>query len=153
MSKLWWSEGIEVMTRVVHGPNHLLTPFEPRLETHMADAILFVIWWQWCWWLNFDVGDIFSMLVSDANLKRKLVLGAKMAKTVSNIFELSPTHFVSNIDVTGGALELLSFTIWAHWSIWLKETRNSCKFITVTFSMAEGDSYRPISIFIRNRYE
>ena len=37
------------------------------------------------------------MLVPDANVERKRMLVTKMAKTVTNILKLSPTHSVSNI--------------------------------------------------------
>ena len=40
------------------------------------------------------------MLVPDANMKILRMLVTKMAKTVTNIFKLSPTHFVTNIDIT-----------------------------------------------------
>ena len=43
-----------------------------------------------------DVGDIFWMLVP-AHVKRSCILVTKIAKTVTNILELSPTHFVANI--------------------------------------------------------
>ena len=48
-----------------------------------------------CWRQNSNFGDLFWMLVPDAQVKRMLV--TKMAKTVTNIVILSPTHFVSNI--------------------------------------------------------
>ena len=44
-----------------------------------------------------DVGDIFWLLLPDANVQRKRMLVIKAAKTVTNISQLSPTHFVSNI--------------------------------------------------------
>ena len=37
------------------------------------------------------------MLVPDVNVQRQRMLVTKIAKTVTNIFKLSPTHFVSNI--------------------------------------------------------
>ena len=54
-------------------------------------------WWRWCWWASFDVGEIFWMLVPDVNIEKGCMLVAKMVKTVINIVELSPTHFVFNI--------------------------------------------------------
>ena len=50
-----------------------------------------------CWRQNFHIGDIFRMLVSDANAKIERKLVTKTVKTVTNISKLSPTHFVSNI--------------------------------------------------------
>ena len=43
-----------------------------------------------CWWQ-------FWVLVLNANLKRQRMLVTKTAKTVTNISNLSPKHFVSNI--------------------------------------------------------
>ena len=54
-------------------------------------------WWRWCWWASFDVGEIFWILVPDVNIEKGCMLVAKMVKTVINIVELSPTHFVFNI--------------------------------------------------------
>ena len=67
---------------------------------------------SWCWW-HFDVddsksvtenrslwhlnGDMIWMLVTDANVKIKWLLVTRMIETVTNIFKLSPTNFVSNI--------------------------------------------------------
>jgi len=50
-----------------------------------------------CWWQNFDIGDIFWMLLPDANAKKYSMLATKSAETVTNISKLSPTYFVSNI--------------------------------------------------------
>ena len=47
--------------------------------------------------VTFDKGDIFWMLVPDANVKRKKMLVTKTAKPVTNISKLSPKQFVSNI--------------------------------------------------------
>ena len=52
-----------------------------------------------CWRQNYDLGDIFWMLVPDANVKRQRMLVTKTGKTVTNILKLSPTHFVPNFDV------------------------------------------------------
>ena len=46
---------------------------------------------------SFEFGP--TLLVPDANDKIKRMLVTKTAKTVTNISRLSPTHFVSNIDV------------------------------------------------------
>ena len=70
--------------------------------------------WQWCWWhrgvgdlkllmmlgccwQNFDDDDIFLILMPDTNVKRWWMLVTKMFTNVTNILELSPKHFVSNI--------------------------------------------------------
>ena len=49
-----------------------------------------------CWWQSFDLGDTLCMLSPDSNLNRYSVLMTKTAKTVTNIFKLSPANFVSN---------------------------------------------------------
>ena len=49
--------------------------------------------------VTFDNGDIFWMLVPDANVKRQRMWVPKTAETVTKISKLSPKHFVSNIDV------------------------------------------------------
>ena len=50
-----------------------------------------------CWRQNFDIGDLFWMLLPDANNKKQRMLATKSAKTVTNVSKLSPTYFVSNI--------------------------------------------------------
>ena len=49
------------------------------------------------WRQNYDFGDIFWMLVLNANVKRYRMLVTKVAKSVTNILKLSPTYFVSNV--------------------------------------------------------
>ena len=49
---------------------------------HVGDLKLVTI--LRCWWLNFDVGAIFSIILPDANLKRNSMLVTKMAKTITN---------------------------------------------------------------------
>ena len=61
-----------------------------------------------CWWLylgdnfsmlvtDFDIGDIYWMLVPGANVRRKRMLATKTHETVTNISKLSATYFVPNI--------------------------------------------------------
>ena len=47
------------------------------------------------WWPNFAIDDIFWMLVPDAHVKRDG--DDENSQKVTNIWKLSPTHFVSNI--------------------------------------------------------
>ena len=49
---------------------------------------------SYCWHL-LDVGS--TLLVSDSYIKRYKILVRKTVKTVTNISNLSPTHFISNI--------------------------------------------------------
>ena len=62
------------------------------------------LWWATilrCWWLNFDVGAIFWMLILDANMKRLLMLFTRIA-TIPQFCDqhISSPIFVTNSDVT-----------------------------------------------------
>ena len=69
------------------------------------------------------VGNIFWMLVLDANVKRKWMLvshlwtiGYGNQETVTNILLLSLTHFVANIDVTKMMKMAFKLTLCEEWS-------------------------------------
>ena len=64
------------------------------------------------WWQNFDIGDIFWMLVPDANVKRYRILVAKTTKTAINISKLSPKNFVSNIRHQHRCSNEMSISVW-----------------------------------------
>ena len=61
----------------------------------VLDSMLVMIFG--CWWRNFDVGDIFWMLVPDANVETYRMLVTKIAKSITIVSMLTPQHFVSNI--------------------------------------------------------
>ena len=48
-----------------------------------------------CWWRNFDIYDIFLMLVLNANVERKRMSVSNTAKNVTNMSKLPPTNFAS----------------------------------------------------------
>ena len=54
-----------------------------------TDLILMSEFWSSC--------DIFRILLPEAYVNSKWLMLTKMAKTVTNMFKLSPTHYVSNI--------------------------------------------------------
>ena len=111
-----------------------------------------------CLWL-YD-GDWFEILVAESLCWRLFSLCwwfFPCIKSVTNISNLSPTHFVSNIRhqhrCNHFKLTLLFWisTWWRSWvtqfdllwslkgqMIWLNETRNSCKFIIVAESLFYG---------------
>ena len=98
-----------------------LTRCEISGNSYIGDLKLVVIFG--CWWQNFHLGDIFPILLSDANVTRYWMLVTKRAKTVTIIFNLSPTHFVSYIDVTEiiysvfrASLQKVGFSTNDYWS-------------------------------------
>ena len=73
-------------------------------------------WWSLCWWL-YD-GDWFEMLVAESLSWWLFSLCCRLSqciKSVTNIANLSPTHLVSNIDVT-------SHSFWGIWNAAIHNT-------------------------------
>ena len=98
----WWCRGCWIVWNAkikvirppkLHRPKYRL--HRCRWQVDVGDFMLATIFG--CWWQNFDIGDIFWMLVLDDNVKIKTMLGTKTAITVTNISKLSLTHFVSHI--------------------------------------------------------